>query len=99
MLHTMTVGVETLRQWMISDGLWRPHAKRKPKVYQPRYRRDGFGELIQIDGSHHDWFEGRSDKCCLIISTYDATSQIMSLRFTNAETTLDYMAITREYIM
>lgn len=98
-LHAISIGVETLRQWMISDGLWFPHAKRKPKVYQPRYRRDCLGELIQIDGSHHDWFEGRSDKCCLIVYIDDATSQLMSLRFTNAETTLDYMAITREYIM
>ncbi|WP_112712792.1 helix-turn-helix domain-containing protein [Moritella yayanosii] len=52
-LHAISVGVETLRQWMITDGLWLPHAKRKPQVYQPRYRRDCVGELIQIDGSHH----------------------------------------------
>jgi hypothetical protein len=38
---------------MIADGLWVPHARRKPRVYQPRYRRDCLGELIQIDGSHH----------------------------------------------
>ncbi len=97
-LHALSVGVETLRQWMITDGLWLPHAKRKPKVYQPRYRRDCLGELIQIDGSHHDWFEGRSDKCCLIVYIDDATSKIMNLKFTNAETSLDYMAITHEYI-
>lgn len=39
---------------MIADGLWVPHARRKPQVYQPRYRRDCLGELIQIDGSHHE---------------------------------------------
>ncbi len=53
--HDIHVSVETLRQWMIADGLWVPHNKRKPRVYQPRYRRDCYGELIQIDGSHHDW--------------------------------------------
>ncbi len=61
-LHNLPISNETLRQWMIADGLWVPHSKRKPRIYQPRYRRDCLGELIQIDGSHHDWFEGRSDK-------------------------------------
>lgn len=56
--HYLTLSVETLRQWMIADGLWVPHSQRRPRVYQPRYRRDCLGELIQIDGSHHDWFEG-----------------------------------------
>ena len=64
-IHDVSISLETLRQWMIADGLWVPHSKRKPRVYQPRYRRDCLGELIQIDGSHHNWFEGRSDKCCL----------------------------------
>lgn len=97
-LHGISVGLETLRRWMIADGLWKPHFQRKPKVYQPRYRRDCLGELIQIDGSHHDWFEGRSDKCCLLVYIDDATSKIMSLKFTNSENSLDYMALTREYI-
>ncbi len=52
--HNLSVSKETLRQWMIADGLWLPHSQRKPRVYQPRYRRDCLGELIQIDGSHHD---------------------------------------------
>ncbi|TFH92494.1 helix-turn-helix domain-containing protein [Vibrio ouci] len=51
--HNLAVSKETLRQWMIADGLWVPHSKRKPRIYQPRYRRDCLGE----DGSHHDWFE------------------------------------------
>ncbi len=66
-LHNLPISNETLRSWMIADGLWLPHSQRKPRVYQPRYRRDCLGELIQIDGSHHDWFEGRSDKCCLLV--------------------------------
>ncbi|ARR44500.1 hypothetical protein CAY59_09150 [Vibrio campbellii] len=52
-IHGFNISLETLRQWMIADGLWVPHSKRKPRVYQPRYRRDCLGELIQIDGSHH----------------------------------------------
>ncbi|CAE6900468.1 PFAM Integrase catalytic [Vibrio sp. B1FLJ16] len=54
--HNLVVSKETLRQWMIAGGLWVPHAKRKLRVYQPRYRRDCLGELVLIDGSHHDWF-------------------------------------------
>ncbi|WP_264906839.1 helix-turn-helix domain-containing protein [Vibrio sp. STUT-A11] len=41
--HHINVSLETLRQWMIADGLWVPHSQRKPRVYQPRYRRDCFG--------------------------------------------------------
>lgn len=62
---------------MTSDGLWVPHARRKSRVYQPRHRRDCLGELIQIDGSHHDWFEGRAPKCCLLVFIDDATGRLM----------------------
>ncbi|EKZ6610574.1 TPA: helix-turn-helix domain containing protein, partial [Klebsiella pneumoniae] len=60
--HHIYLSVETIRNWMTADGLWRPHSRRRTRVYQPRYRRDCFGELVQIDGSHHDWFEGRAPK-------------------------------------
>ena len=97
-LHDVSVSLETLRQWMIADGLWVPHSKRKPRVYQPRYRRDCLGELIQIDGSHHDWFEGRSDKCCLLVFIDDATGRLMNLRFCETESAFDYMLATRKYL-
>lgn len=45
--HNLIVSKETLRQWMIADGLWTPYSRRKPRIYQPRYRRDCLGELIQ----------------------------------------------------
>ncbi len=96
--HHINVSLETLRQWMIADGLWVPHSQRKPRVYQPRYRRDCLGELIQIDGSHHDWFEGRSDKCCLLVFIDDATGRLMNLRFSETESAFDYMIATREYL-
>lgn len=65
--HSIVVSVETLRKWMIADGLWLPYVRRKPRIYQPRNRRDCLGELIQIDGSPHDWFEGRAPTCCLLV--------------------------------
>lgn len=76
--HNLIVSKETLRQWMIADGLWTPYSRRKPRIYQPRYRRDCLGELIQIDGSHHDWFEGRSDKCCLLVFIEEPDYQSLS---------------------
>ncbi len=90
-LHSLPVSNETLRSWMIADGLWTPHSQRKPKVYQPRYRRDCLGELVQIDSSHHDWFEGRADKCCLLVFIDDATGRLMNLRFSETESAFDYM--------
>lgn len=96
--HGITISVETLRKWMITDNLWVPHVRRKPRVYQPRNRRDCLGELIQVDGSFHDWFEGRAPKCCLLVFVDDATGQLMHLRFGETESTFDYMLATREYI-
>lgn len=83
---------------MTADGLWVPHAHRRPRVYQPRYRRDCLGELIQIDGSHHDWFEGRASKCCLLVYIDDATGRLMHLQFCQSESAFDYMLATREYV-
>ena len=96
--HNINVSLETLRKWMIADGIWLPRSQRKARVYQPRYRRDCLGELVQIDGSHHDWFEARSPKCCLLVFIDDATSKIMNLRFSETESAFDYMVATRDYI-
>ena len=96
--HDIRLSIETVRNWMTSEGLWVPHARRKSRVYQPRHRRDCLGELIQIDGSHHDWFEGRAPKCCLLVFIDDATGRLMHLRFSESETAFDYMLATREYI-
>lgn len=59
---------------------------------------DCLGELVKIDGSHHDWFEGRSAKCCLLVYIDDATGRLMNLRFSETESAFDYMVATREYI-
>lgn len=45
--HNITVSVETLRKWMTADGLWVPYSRRRPRVHQPRYRRDCLGELFR----------------------------------------------------
>lgn len=92
------IPVETVRRWMTANDLWIPRSKRLKRPYQPRYNRDCFGELIQIDGSYHDWFEGRASKCCLLVYIDDATGKLLHLRFCEAETTFDYMLSTRAYI-
>ena len=97
-VHGLDISVETLRCWMIAAGLWIPRSKRMKRPYQPRYNRDCLGELIQIDGSYHDWFEGRAAKCCLLVYIDDATSKLQHLRFCETESTFDYMLSTRCYI-
>ncbi|MCQ0034808.1 helix-turn-helix domain-containing protein, partial [Burkholderia glumae] len=58
--HGIRLAKETLRKLMTDAGLWVPRRQRPPKVYQPRARRACLGELIQIDGSEHAWFEERA---------------------------------------
>src|SRR3954468_22386673 len=65
--HGLHLGVETVRQWMLADGLWRDRRQRLKPVHQPRYRRDCVGELVQIDGSEHGWFEDRVPPCTLLV--------------------------------
>lgn len=70
--HGIHVSSETLRKWMIADGIWKSRAQRR-RVHQPRLRRESLGELIQIDGSEHRWFEDRGPACTLLVFIDDAT--------------------------
>ena len=58
-IHEVRVSQETLRHWLVEAGIWLPKAQRVLKVHQPRQRRQCFGELVQIEGSPHAWFEER----------------------------------------
>jgi len=80
----MRIDAETLRRWMLSEGLWRRRRKRKP-YRQRRERRRHFGELVQMDGSFHDWLEGRGPDGCMMNMTDDATSDV-ELRLGEEET-------------
>jgi hypothetical protein len=92
------LGVETLRQWMIADGLWVDRRHRLASPHQPRRRRECLGELVQIDGSEHAWFEDRGDTCTLLAFVDDATSRLMQLRFVASESAFDYFRATRAYL-
>ncbi|CAB3805765.1 ISNCY family transposase ISBcen27 [Paraburkholderia fynbosensis] len=96
--HGIRLAKETVRRLMTDAGLWIPHRQRPPKVYQPRARRARVGELIQIDGSDHRWFEERAPACSLLVYIDDATSRLMMLHFTATESTFSYFEATRAYI-
>src|ERR1700760_4958010 len=89
-LHGCSVSRETLRGWMIADGLWIDRRHRLAAPHQPRRRRECLGELVQIDGSEHAWFEDRGDICTLLAFVDDATSRSMQLRFVASESAFDY---------
>jgi hypothetical protein len=97
-LHGLDLGVETLRQWMIGAGLWVRRKDRLKRIHQPRARRDCLGELVQIDGSEHWWFEDRGPQCTLLVYVDDATSRLMHLKLVETESTFDYFQATREYL-
>jgi hypothetical protein len=96
--HGIRLAKETVRSLMTDAGLWVPRRQRPPKIYQPRARRACVGELIQIDGSDHRWFEERAPACTLLVYVDDATSRLMHLHFTASESTFSYFEATRAYI-
>jgi hypothetical protein len=98
-LDGIAVSAETVRQMQIRLGLWKPKARRAKRVFQVRERRPRFGELIQIDGSPHDWFEGRAPRCTLIVFIDDATSRLTALRFVPSETTWAYLETLRGHVL
>ena len=97
-LHNIKLSIESLRQIMIADELWIPKQRKTKRVFQLRPRRERFGELIQIDGSPHDWFEGRSESCTLIVFIDDATSKLTGLQFFPTETTKAYMQVLKSHM-
>jgi hypothetical protein len=98
-LHGVQVGRETLRKWMAAAGLWQTRRERLPAVHQQRHRRSCLGELVQIDGSDHEWFEERGPRCSLLVYVDDATGKLMELRFVASESAFDYFASTRAYLV
>jgi transposase len=96
--HGLGCSVETLRGWMMQAGLWQAKRRRAVRVHSPRARRACLGELVQIDGSHHDWFEARAAKCCLIAFIDDATGRVLGARFAEQETTEGYLGVLHELV-
>ena len=96
-VHGIKISRESVRKLMIAEGLWKPKRAKKPPVHQMRERRACFGELVQIDGSDHAWFEERGPKCTLLVYIDDATGQLVELWFVPDETFFAYCEASRHY--
>jgi hypothetical protein len=96
--HQIALGRETLRLWMIEAGIWADRKQRRKRVHQPRHRRECVGELVQIDGCEHWWFEDRGPQCTLLVFIDDATSRLMHLQFVESESTFAYFHAARAYL-
>jgi hypothetical protein len=83
---------------MIAEELWKPIKVRRKSVHPMRPRRACLGELVQIDGSPHAWFEDRGPVCTLLVYIDDATGRLMELFFVPVESTFGYFAATRQYL-
>ena len=96
--HGITLSRETLRQMLMAAGVWKAKVAKRARLHQSRYRRECRGELIQVDGSDHDWFEGRGPRCTLLVYIDDATSELMHLEMAESESAFSYMRATRSYL-
>ncbi len=96
-LHQLHLSVGSVRKIMIEEGLWKPRRARKVVAHQMRERRSCVGELVQIDGSPYDWFEGRAAACTLLVFIDDATGQLGELFFAQSESFFSYCQGARNY--
>jgi transposase len=96
-VHGLQLSRESMRKLMIAEALWKPKRAKKQPVHQMRERRACFGELVQIDGSDHAWFEGRGERCTLLVFIDDATGQLGELWFVLEETFFAYCEASRHY--
>jgi transposase len=98
-LDNISVSHETVRQIQTTIGLWKPRSRKAKRNHPPRERRPRFGELVQIDGSPHDWFEGRAPRCTLIVFIDDATSRLTALHFSPTETMKAYLIALKQHVL
>jgi hypothetical protein len=80
---------ETVRRWLLAEGRWAVR-RRRPRHRQWRERKACFGQMVQLDGSHHDWFEGRRASCVLMVMVDDATNQVWAQFFEQETTRASY---------
>jgi len=88
---------ESVRKIMIEEQIWKPKRAKRPPIHQMRERRACLGELVQIDGSDHQWFEDRGPRCSLLVFVDDATGQLMELWFVPHESFFGYCEASRHY--
>ncbi len=96
-VHQLHLSRESVRKLMIVEKIWKPKRAKQPSTHQMRERRACLGELVQIDGSDHAWFEERGAKCTLLVFIDDATGQLLELWFVPDETFFAYCEASRHY--
>ena len=96
--HGLKLSVGSVRKIMIAEELWKPKKARRVVAHQMRERRACFGELVQVDGSPYDWFEGRAAECSLLVYIDDATGQLGQLLFAESESFFSYCRATQGYL-
>jgi transposase len=94
----LKISDESVRQLMLAEGLWKAKKARKVEVHQMRERRASIGELEQMDGTDHDWFEGRGERCTLLVMIDDASGQLGALSFVEEESFFGYCGLLKQYI-
>lgn len=96
--HEIEVSKETLRQWMIEDGIWQSRKQKVKDVHVWRPRRTGAGELVQWDTSTHDWLEGRGERVQYLVRLVDDATSRSWGRFVWHDSTRENMGVLGEYI-
>lgn len=96
--HKLRISRESVRGIMLAEGLWKAKRAKKPNEHQMRERRACVGELVQIDGSDHDWFEGRGPRCTLLVFIDDASGELGELWFVAEESFYAYCVAGRHYL-
>jgi transposase len=96
-VHKLELSRESVRRIMIEEKIWKPKRSKRPPTHQMRERRACYGELVQIDGSEHDWFEGRGPKCTLLVFIDDASGKLLELWFVPHESFFGYGEAARHY--
>ena len=94
--HNISIDHETIRRWLRAEAITTSLRRKRPHR-KKRERRSCFGEMLQFDGSHHDWFEGRGAECCLLNCVDDSTGRVY-LRFAISENTQDVLKTLWEYV-
>ena len=97
-LDGIQVSLGSVRKVMIAERLWKAKKERKQGEHPLRERRACYGELEQMDGTDHDWFEGRSERCTLLVMIDDATGQLGALSFVPEESFFGYCNLLRQYL-
>jgi transposase len=92
------ISLGSVRKVMLEEGLWKPRTAGKVEVHPMRERRASYGELEQMDGADHDWFEERGERCSLLVMIDDATGRIGALRFVEEESFHGYCGLIRQYV-